>query len=69
MLSAYALDSFGDLRLCVLDDMAFVENTIQPVKTLELSNIIPNNFVRGYDNVVRAQHGEQLVSFSSVAGI
>ena len=63
------LHGLGQLRLCVLDDVTFIENAIVPVHVLEAADVVPNDFVRGHYHVIRLQLREQLVPFSRVSGV
>lgn len=63
MLGSHAFDGFREFGLGVFNDMPFVENAIEPVDILETTDIIPDNFVRGDDNVVFLQCWKETCTF------
>ena len=52
MVGSNRLDSLCDFRLCILDDMTFVKDTIIEMDMLEDDKIISKNVVGRNDDVV-----------------
>ena len=51
MLSTKHLNELRKLRLCILDDMTFVENAEVPIEILQAADIVSDYLVRGDDDV------------------
>lgn len=66
MVCADALDCLGEFGLCVLDDVAFIEDAVVPIKLLQSGNLVTDNLIRRYDNVVLFQLWYEPLTFASV---
>ena len=69
VLSAYAFDSFCELRLRVLDDVTLVENAVQPVDVFQVGDIVTNDLIGCDDDVALINFGEQALTLTSVASV
>lgn len=67
MVRANGLDRLRELRLRILDDVSLVQNTVMPVHLLERIDIVPNDFVRGDDDIVLLEFWKNSVPFARVA--
>lgn len=52
MVGLDAFYGFSQLRLRILDYMTFVENTIVPFDGLKIADVVANNLIGGYHNVI-----------------
>ena len=69
MVGLDALHGFGQLGLRILYDMAFVENAIVPLDSLQIVDIVANHLVGGYHDVVLGKFGEQTATVAGVASV
>ena len=69
MLGPYTFDSFGKFCFGVLDDVAFVENTVQPVNIVQIRNVVADDFVGCDDNVEGLQFQQESRPFSGIPGV
>ena len=57
MLRTYTFNGLREFGFCILNDMTFVQDTVEPVRLFEMVDIVPNHFVRRDDDIVRVQFG------------
>jgi len=69
VLGLNALDGFGKFCLCIFYHMAFIQNTVKPVKTIQISNVVPDNFVGSDDNVISQHLREETGPLSCVSSV
>ena len=69
MVGLDTFHGFSQLGLRVLDDVTFVENTIVPLDSLQIVDVVANNLIRGYHNVILGQLGKQTVAVAGVSSI
>lgn len=55
MICTNTLHGLGELGLGILDDMAFVQNTVVPAQWLEISDVVSDDFVRSDNDVILVQ--------------
>lgn len=60
------LDRLRKFRLRILDNVALIKNAVMPIHLLQRVDIIPDDFVRGDDDVVVLQLWEHPVPFARV---
>ena len=66
MVCADALDCLGEFGLGVLDDVTFIKDAKVPVKFLQGGNLVTDDLIRRYDNVVPSQLWHEPLTFPSV---
>ena len=49
--------------------MTFIKNAIVPLDSLEIMDIVANNLVGGYDNVVLGELWEQTAAVAGIASV
>ena len=63
------LDCLGQLRLRILDDVAFIEDAVVPADVLQTVDIVPDDLVGCDHYVVGLELREELVTFPGVPGV
>jgi len=66
MVCADALDCLGKFGFCVLDDVTFVKDAIVPINLLQSGNLVTDDLVRRYDNIVLLQLWHKSLTFASI---
>jgi hypothetical protein len=69
MLRSHAFYSFSEFGFGILDDMAFIENTVEPIPVLEARDVVADYFVRCDNDVVFLQGRQKSRSIFRVAGV
>lgn len=69
MVRLDTLHGFSQLGLRILDDMTLVENTIVPLGSLQIADVVANHLIGGYHNIVLGQLGEQTGTVAGVASV
>jgi len=69
MVGLDTLHGFGQLGLRILDDVTLVENAIVPLDSFQIGDVVANNLVGGYHNVILGQFGEQAVTVAGIASV
>ena len=69
MVGMDTFNGFSQLGFCVLDDMTFVENTIMPLDSLQIVDVVANYLVGGDHKVILGKFWEQTGAVAGVASV